>query len=65
MKAVLPEMLHVTFVFSSNITHELNCYNVCSIANKKPLGLEKKDNIRELVFKYFLTPLSECELTLV
>ena len=40
MKAVFPEMSHVTFVFSSNITHELNCYNVCSIENKKPLDLE-------------------------
>ena len=39
--------------------------SIATIANKKPLGLEKKDNIRELVFKYFLTPLSECELTLV
>ena len=64
MKAVFPEMSHVTFVFSSNITHELNCYNVCSIENKKPLDLEKKITL-ELVYKYFLTPLSECELTLV
>ena len=38
MKAVLPEMLHVTFVFSSNITHELNCYN----CKQEAIGSGKK-----------------------
>ena len=57
MKAVFPEMSHVTFVFSSNITHELNCYNVCSIENKKPLDLEKKNNIRACLQVFSDTPI--------
>ena len=41
---------------------ELEGRNFLGVSNKKPLDPEKLDEVRELVYQYFLTHPSESEL---